>query len=96
MSTQEHEGDATKTWGDFRAKFQKGTKPKARTASGRSDYESDGIVPDGRSRRATGRTVKITLKVKPEFKAQLAAMAASRGKGMAEILEAALAKLEAA
>jgi len=37
----------------------------------------------------------MTLKVKPAFKAKLAALANAREVGMAEILETAIAKLEA-
>jgi hypothetical protein len=95
MSTPEHEGDATPAWHAFARKMEPAArKPKARTPRGRADYERDGIVPDGRSKRRTGRDVKMTLKVRPEFKAKLAAIAAARDTGMAEVLEAALEKLE--
>jgi len=95
MSTTEHEGDATQTWLAFKSKMQPAEgKPKARTPRGRASYERDGIAADGRSKRATGRTVKVTIKLKPETKAKLAAMAAARDVGMAEVLELALDKLE--
>jgi len=95
MSTTEHEGDATQTWLAFKSKMQPAAgKPKARTPRGRASYERDGNAPDGRSERATGRTVKMTIKVKPVFKARLAALAAARDTGMAEVLEAAIDALE--
>jgi hypothetical protein len=96
MSTVEQDGDAAPSWLAFARKMEPAARkpPKARTPRGRAAYERDGMVPDGRSARRTGRDVKMTLKVRPEFKAKLAAMAAARDTGMAEILELALDKLE--
>jgi hypothetical protein len=94
-STGDTEGDAAQTWLAFKTKMKPAAeKPKSRTPRGRAAFERDGIVADGRSARATGRTVKVTIKLKPETKAKLAAMAAARDVGMAEVLELALEKLE--
>jgi hypothetical protein len=92
MSTED-QGDSRQAWGEFRAMVAGpgARKPKARTASGRADYEAHGRrAMDGRSAKRTGRTMKMTLKVKPEFKAKLEAMATARDVGMAEVLEMAL------
>jgi hypothetical protein len=97
MSTFDPEdGDVSADWQAFRAKLKApgAPKPRSRTAAGRASYENHGRVPDGRSKRATGRTVKMTIKVRPEFKAKLAAIAAARDIGMAEVLEAAIEALE--
>lgn len=51
-------------------------------------------VQDGRSLRATGRTMQVNLKLRPETKARLIALASSRGQLMAEVIEDALAALE--
>jgi hypothetical protein len=91
------DGNAKPGWNAFRSKMDPGT-PKLRgyTAESRNTYElqSKSQPHDGRKARSTGRTVKMTLKVKPEFKARLAAMAKARGTGMAEVLELAVARLE--
>jgi hypothetical protein len=94
--TIQDDGEVPGDWVAFRTKLKAPEMPKrkSRTAAGRADYENHGHVPDGRSRRATGRTVKMTIKVRPEFKAKLATLAAARDTGMAEILEAALDALE--
>ncbi|MFM1815366.1 MAG: hypothetical protein RLZ98_2061 [Pseudomonadota bacterium] len=42
---------------------------------------------DGRRLRATGRTVQFNLKVKPDFRDEIFALAAERGIGMAAMLE---------
>jgi hypothetical protein len=49
---------------------------------------------DGRSLRATGRTVQLNLKVAPETKSRLLALAQGRGQLMAEVFEDAIAALE--
>jgi hypothetical protein len=97
MSFPEHDDrEVTAEWLAFRTKLKAPSAPKrkSRTASGRAEYENHGREPDGRSKRATGRTVKMTIKVRPEFKAKLATIAASRDIGMAEVLEAAIEALE--
>jgi hypothetical protein len=98
MSTEHEAGDGevNANWLAFRSKVKAPgmPKPRSRTGAGRSEYENQGRAPDGRSNRRTGRTVKITIKVRPEFKARLATLAAVRDTGMAEVLEAALDALE--
>jgi hypothetical protein len=49
---------------------------------------------DGRSLRATGRTVQLNLKVSAETKARMLALAETRGQLMAEVFEDAIAALE--
>ena len=49
---------------------------------------------DGRSLRATGRTVQMNLKVTPEVRARMLALAETRGLLLAEVLEQAIAALE--
>jgi hypothetical protein len=88
--------DAKPTWAAFRAKVAVNS---ARTVPGftaetRLELEQQGRRADGRSRRRTGRDVKMTLKVKPDFKARLAALAEARGVAMAAVLELALDALE--
>jgi hypothetical protein len=83
------------SWGEFRAMVAgpNAKTPKARTVAGRADYESHGRRPRGRKPGA--RRIKMTIKVTPEFKARLEAVASDRDVAMAEILEQALALLEA-
>lgn len=50
---------------------------------------------DGRRLRATGRTVQFNIKVKPEFRDEIFALAAERGIGMAAILEIILGEWKA-
>jgi hypothetical protein len=100
MSTTEHDagdGEVNANWLAFRSKVKAPDMPKRKsgTAAGRADYENHGRVRDRRSDRRTGRTVKVTIKLRPETKAKLAALAATRDTGMAEVLEAALDALEA-
>lgn len=82
------------SWGDFRALVAgPGAKvPKARTVAGRATYEGHGRRPRGRP--AGKRTLKMTIKVAPDFRAKLEGMAEARGQTMAEVLEQALAALE--
>lgn len=49
---------------------------------------------DGRSLRATGRTVQLNLKVSPEVKARFLALAESEGRLMADLFEDAVTALE--
>lgn len=42
---------------------------------------------DGRSKRATGRTAQLNIKVRPEWKAELSTAAAARGLLMVELIE---------
>jgi hypothetical protein len=54
------------------------------------------IMPtDGRSLRATGRTVQLNLKTSPETKARFLALAQARGLLMVDLFEQALDALEA-
>lgn len=94
MSTED-QGLSQESWGEFRAMVvgPNAKTPKARTVAGRADYESHGRKPRGRKPGA--RRIKMTIKVTPEFKAKLEAMAAGRDVAMAEIMEQALALLEA-
>lgn len=47
---------------------------------------------DGRSLRATGRTMQLNIKVKPEFRDEVFKLAAERGIGMSAMLEIILAE----
>lgn len=97
MSNAHEEGaDAKPTWAAFKAKVSKpGTaKLPGMDAESRDRFEKHGQRRvDGRSKRRTGRDVKMTTKVRPEFKAKLAAKAARHGVGAAEVLERALEAL---
>ena len=50
---------------------------------------------DGRSTRRIGRDVQLNLKVRPTFKADLAALAKARHVGMTELLETILSQWKA-
>jgi hypothetical protein len=67
----------------------------SRKPSPRSKEERITSYKDGRSLRATGRTVQLNLKVTPKTKARLLALAEVRGCLLAEAFEDALAALEA-
>jgi hypothetical protein len=99
MSTMEHDGDAKPGWSAFRDKVAVPDVPKLRgfTAESRHQYEQQGKgkLHDGRSKRRTGRNVQLNLKVRADFKAELLALAAARGVGMAELLETVLAEWKA-
>lgn len=67
----------------------------ARHHQGRSTASAgQGRPLDGRSLRATGRTVQLNLKVSAETKARMVALAETRGQLMAEVFEDAIAALE--
>ncbi len=56
----------------------------------------DAVLPtDGRSLRATGRTVQLNLKTSPGTKARFLALAQARGVLMVDLFEEALEALEA-
>jgi len=91
----EQENTSPESWGDFRAIVAgPGAKvPKARTVPGRTTYEGQGRKPRGRP--AGNRRLKMTFKVSADFRKTLERLAKARGETLAEVLEAALAKLEA-
>ena len=61
----------------------------------RSGLKAGGVLlTDGRSLRATGRTVQLNLKTSPETKARFLALAQSRGVLMVDLFEQALDALE--
>lgn len=94
----EDQNVSPESWGDFRALVSGPAAKvpnKGRTVAGRTTYEGHGRKPRGRPAGPIRRTIKMTIKVSAAFRKALEAMAAERGQTMAEVLEAALAKLEA-
>jgi hypothetical protein len=61
----------------------------------RPTFHHDIMPTDGRSLRATGRTVQLNLKTSPETKARFLALAQTRGLLMVDLFEQALDALEA-
>ncbi|MDT7953057.1 MAG: hypothetical protein RQ966_16260 [Acetobacteraceae bacterium] len=70
--------------------------PPRTARSGESSQPGASATParDGRSLRATGRTVQMNLKVTPEIRQRMLALAERSGLLLAEVLEEALTALE--
>jgi hypothetical protein len=76
-----------------------GTRRKAPggTVASRIAGERPPVRPgDGRSKRATGRSKQLNLKVMPEVDAEFRALAKAEGKGFGEMFETIFAEWKAA
>lgn len=84
---------------DFAARAMRGWANKKSTApSLEQRREAEKPLPkktDGRRLRATGRTDQFNIKVKPEWRDEIAALAEQRDIGMAELLERMLVEWKA-
>lgn len=68
-------------------------KTRGVTVAERRAAERQPLPPeDGRRQRRTGRDMQLNMKVKPEFRAELEALARAREIGLAEMLERILAE----
>ena len=63
-------------------------KSKGATVAERKEMEKPPVaLTDGRRARRTGRDVQMNVKMKPEFREDLFALAEARGIGVAELIE---------
>ena len=75
-------------WGRLTGKPRKPRNTKGVTAASREELEKPPLpATDPRRQRATGRTERTDIKMKPDFRKELFKLAAERNVGVAELIE---------